>query len=370
MKLLLRIHIFILFLGISALLKSQNNDYSFFAAGHTYGNPNHIQYGIHQNFVDYFPILNNDPKMELGFLTGDVVYQSTPAYWDSAQIDLDVLEMPYYIAAGNHDMGAEFVNRYGDYYFSFQHQQDLFIVLTPGLSQWNIEGEQLAFLENILETYAADSRYIFIMLHQLIWWSPTNIYQDVIINWIPQYPGSTNFDEVVKPLLLSYSNPIYMYAGDLGSKPSVSPCMYHQIGNLHLIASGMGSLIYDNIIITNVSNEGVELDLVAINGDGPDSMGELTDWAVNLNTQEYQVNSFFVYPNPSNSTIYIESTHLVNSANKPTVSIYNSIGKQVDEFIPNETTNAINISSFPSGIYFFVIKDQGAILETHKVMVE
>lgn len=362
--------IFVLLLSLSAISNAQNQDYSFFVAGHTYGNPNNIQYGIHQNFVDYFPVLNNDPKMELGFLTGDVVYQSTPAYWDSAQVDLDVLEMPFYIAAGNHDMGSEFVNRFGDYYFSFQHQQDLFIVLTPGLSQWNIEGEQLAFLENILETYAAESRYIFIMLHQLIWWSPTNIYQDVIINWIPQYPGSTNFDEVVKPLLLSYPNETFVYAGDVGSKPGVSPCMYHQMGNLHLIASGMGSLIYDNIIVTNITSEGVELDLVAINGEGPDSLGELTDWAVNLSLEEPPTNSIIIYPNPTSHSIQIEATPLLNMAKKPELSIYNCTGKQMETFELNQNNYFIDISNYSKGIYFFVIKDQGEILETHNLMVE
>ncbi len=366
----LRIYLLLIFLVYSAYNFAQEEyDYSFFAAGHTYGNPNNIQFGIHQNFVDYFPVLNNDIKMELGFLTGDVVYSNTAPYWDSAQLDLDLLEMPYYIAAGNHDMGAEFVNRYGDYYFSFQHQQDLFIVLTPGLSQWNIEGEQLAFLENTLETYAAESRYIFIMLHQLIWWSPTNIYQDVIINWTPQYPGQTNFDEVVKPLLLSYPNETFVYAGDVGSKPSVSPCMYHQIGHLHLIASGMGSLIYDNIIVTRISDSGVELDLVAINGDGPDSMGELTDWAVNLNTGEEELNSFIVYPNPANNYIRIEFENLVLSK-KISINLMNSLGQTIYNAPLKGQNPILDISFLNAGLYILQIFEEGKSLGSHQVMVE
>ncbi len=70
--------------------------------------------------------------------------------------------------------------------------------------------------------------------------------------------------------------------------------MYHQIGHLHLIASGMGSMIYDNIIVTRISDNAIELDLVAINGEGTNSLGVLTDWAVNLNTGEEELNSFIL----------------------------------------------------------------------------
>ncbi len=71
--------------------------------------------------------------MEYGFFTGDVVVSSTSTYWDSAINDINKLSLTTFIAAGNHDIGSEFVNRFGNYYFSFKHKNDLFIVLTPGL---------------------------------------------------------------------------------------------------------------------------------------------------------------------------------------------------------------------------------------------
>ena len=92
--------------------------YSFFTAGHTYGNPNSPQLGLLPSFLDYLPQLNSNPKMELAFLTGDFVQSPTIENYDAAQNDLDRFEMPYYIAAGNHDISPEFESRFNNYYLS------------------------------------------------------------------------------------------------------------------------------------------------------------------------------------------------------------------------------------------------------------
>ena len=330
-------------------------EYSFFTAGHTYGNPNNIQFGLHQPFVDYFPELNTNPQMELGFLTGDVVAVPTAQYWDSAQLDMAKLDMPIYIAAGNHDIGQEFSNRFGDYYYAFQHHQDLFIVLTPGLSQWNISGDQLEFLEQTLAEWAPQSRNIFMMLHELIWWSPDNIYQNVKINYVPHYPGSTNFEDVVKPLLLSYPNKIFLYAGDVGSKPSVSPCMYHHYENLTIMASGMGSLNMDNFIITNVYENYVDLDLVALNGDNIHAMGELSDWAVNAAIPEELDLSLTVFPNPFQD--YLEIRNPENQEQQ--VIIYNIVGKEIlKSQLQDNQHKILDVSFLKKGMYIISLSNQ------------
>jgi len=149
--------------------------YSFYAAGHAYGSPLNVHYGLHYPFVDYIPTINNYPGMELGFLTGGVVYSPDSISWDYAQADIDLFTFPVYIAAGNHDRGAEFVSRYGDYYHSFKHNGDLMIVLNPGGS-WNIKNDQLDFLTETLDSNYQTVNNIFIFLHELIWWGPNNQY--------------------------------------------------------------------------------------------------------------------------------------------------------------------------------------------------
>ena len=157
--------------------------YSFFSAGHTSGNPLKPQLGLYPPFVNYFPTINHNVKIDLGFLTGDLVRKGTPKEWDAAQNDLKNLKKTIFIAAGNHDMGLEFVTRFKEYYYSLKHKNDLFIVLTPGLDDWNISGEQFNFLKKTLDDNAASVNNIFILLHELIWWSPTNRYKNIKINY-------------------------------------------------------------------------------------------------------------------------------------------------------------------------------------------
>lgn len=340
--------------------------YSFFAAGHTYGNPNNPHYGLHYPFVDYFPMINNYPNMEFGFFTGDVIVHSEVDYWDSAQMDISYLNLPVYIAAGNHDIGQEFVNRFGDYYYSFSYDNDLFIVLTPGLDSWNITGSQLEFLTNTLETNYNLVNNIFIFLHELIWWSPTNEYQNIEINFEPHYPGSTNFETVVKPLLLSYPNQITVYAGDLGATDQVSTFMYHSFDNITLIGSGMGGGIRDNIIITEVYEDSVYYNLVAINGNNPKALGELTDFSLSMNADINWVDEIKVYPIPAKEFINISN----NLEENLIMKIFNIHGQlMLNENIERKSIITIAIPQLKSGIYFLQLFNDNQYFE-QKVMVQ
>ncbi len=148
--------------------------------------------------------------------------------------------MPWHIAAGNHDIGPEFINRFQDYYYSFLHRNDLFIILTPGLDNWNIRGDQLTFLIHTLDSNYMNVDRVFIFLHELIWWRPDNEYGHVNINYTPHFPGYTNYEDTVRPLLLSYPNEFTLFAGDLGCTDQVSAFMYDKKDNITLIGSGMG----------------------------------------------------------------------------------------------------------------------------------
>lgn len=352
--------IFILFSLASVSAQRSTPVYSFFAAGHTYGNPNHPHYGLHYPFVDYIPTINDYPSMDFGFLTGDVVVYGEADYWDSAQIDISTLNFPISIAAGNHDIGQEFVNRFGEYYFSFNHNNDLFIVLCPGLSSWNIVGDQLEFLTNTLDTNSPQINNIFIFMHELIWWSPTNEYKSVKINFEPHYPGSTNFETVVKPLLLSFPNPITIYAGDLGATDQVSPFMFHSFENITLIASGMGGGIRDNIIITEVYEDSVYYNLVAINGANPKALGELTDFSLNVNDDISLNNEIRVYPIPAKDFINIEN----NMEEYLSMKILNIHGQSMhNEIIERNSVNTISILQLKSGIYLLQLISENKYFE-------
>jgi hypothetical protein len=364
MKLLYLIFYFFL-ISIKIQAQIETPLYSFFTAGHTYGNPNNVHYGLHYPFVDYIPTINNNSKIELGFLTGDVVAQSTSAYWDSAQIDINKLNMPIYIAAGNHDIGLQFETRFGSYYYSFKKNNDLFIVLTPGLDYWKISGDQLDFLTQTLDSNYASVNNIFIILHELIWWTPENEYSEIIINWLPNYTGLNNYETEIKPLLLSYPNKFTIYAGDLGCTESVSPFMFAQFENITLIASGMGSGNKDNIIITDVFENSIQYNLVAINGDNPNALGILSNLLTNVNANSAQI-EFELYPTPP-STDFINLKNLNNSNFK--VEIYNLFGDKIYYISLSEFEDKkIDIKNFKSAIYIVKIYNNEEIF-TKKFIV-
>ncbi len=238
--------------------------YSFFVAGHTYGSPSESNEGLHNPFVEYIPELNNDSSIQLGFLTGDVFKGPKKKYIEPAILDIDKINVPIHIAAGNHDIGGEFLDYFDNYYYSFIYNNSLFIILAPGLDEWNITGDQLNFLKKTLNDYATKAKHIFIFQHELTWWSPDNKYKKVKINYTPHYPGSSNFDSVVKPLLLSYDTEVTIFAGDLGATTEVSSIMYDTFDNITLIASGMGSYTKDNIIIADVMEDTVVFRVISL----------------------------------------------------------------------------------------------------------
>jgi hypothetical protein len=251
-------------------------DYSFFVAGHTYGNPFSPQYGLYPPFVDQIPFVNSYPAMQLGVLTGDVVLYPTQEYWDSARVDINKFSVPIHIAAGNHDRSPLFEELY-DSYYSFWKEDDLFIILSP--TNWNIEEAQQDFLIETIESSAPLANNIFIFCHELIWWAPDNEFGNIKINFSPHYPGSTNYWSEISPFLESFPNKIVIFAGDLGAKADVDPYMYYEYENITLIASGMGGGAQDNIIVAEVSVEGaIKYKLLGINGEVPVELGKLKDY--------------------------------------------------------------------------------------------
>ena len=237
--------------------------YSFFVAGHVYGNPNTPQFGLYPPFKSAIDTLNAYPSIAFGFFTGDVVNQPTKAYWDAAMTDLDRFKIPYHIAPGNHDLSQEFDKRFGKYNYSFYHENDLFIVLTA--NQWNIVNDSYDVLNNALDSIRPNTSNVFVFCHELLWWSPENQFKEVEMNYRPHYPGRTNFEDTVMPMIQKVDQDVYWFAGDIGCTDLVSPYMYYKEDNVHLIASGMGNGKNDNFVIVEIDeNDQVKLKLIGL----------------------------------------------------------------------------------------------------------
>ncbi|MGV6862130.1 MAG: metallophosphoesterase family protein [Putridiphycobacter sp.] len=243
--------------------KAENIKYSFFVAGHTYGNPMHHQLGLYPPFVEHFDDLNATPKLELGILTGDVVAKSTVEYWEAALTDMDKINVPVHISRGNHDISPVYDSIFEKSIYAFHQQEDLFIILSP--TYWSIKDAQLSFLDSTLNANKGQVKNTFIFAHELIWWSPEK-YPDIKINYLPHYPGQTNYWDDVHPLLKNYNQPVYFFSGDVGCSENVTPYAFKNEDNVTFIASGMGGGKADNYILVTVdTNNQVKTEVVDLN---------------------------------------------------------------------------------------------------------
>jgi hypothetical protein len=266
--------------GSVAFPGTGGDSYSFFVAGHTYGKPGIDNIGFHPPFKEKFYLLQND-AVKFGILIGDIVWTSTVQNWNEIDRDIDSLGIPVYFAVGNHDIMDRdlFESRYGDTFYHFIFNRDLFIVLDPNLDHWNISVEQLRFLERTIMDYRDSCNYIFVFFHQLLWWQADNRYQSVIPNSFEGRADSINFWTEVEPLFNGLENPVIMFAGDLGATSLSADYMYHHYDNITVIASGMGKGVGDNFVIVHITaDKKIDYQLIALFGDDIHGLGALTDY--------------------------------------------------------------------------------------------
>ena len=265
--------------------QSEELEYSFFAAGHTYGNPleKANNRGLYKPFKEKIDFLNNQEKIEFGVLLGDVVW--VPKFWPEAQKDIEVLNMPIHIARGNHDGPLKpFERMFGKSFKSFTLHKDLFIILDPNIDNWNISGEQLSFLKETLALEGDNARNIFVFSHQLLWWSKDKSIKPRP-NSINGRDEEINFWNEIMPLFKSINKNTIFFAGDVGAFSTERRKANHIIeygyfneDNITFIATGMGGGVRDNLIITDITNKGVvSFRLINLNDGNESSFGKLVE---------------------------------------------------------------------------------------------
>lgn len=280
--------ILLLFLMTCKDKKSNNTGnqyvkYSFFVAGHVYGAPGRITPGIYPPFKAKFNDIENNTSIKFGVFTGDIVMEGKSMEWDEVDKEIAELSLKVYFAIGNHDDKNRdlFLERYGNTYYSFTHEHDLFIVLDPNIDNWNISGKQLDFLMRELSRIDPAVKNVFVFFHQLLWWSPGNCYKNVKPNSLEARADSINFWSTVEPLFREISANVVMFAGDVGAASWSADYMYHHYDNITFIASGMGEGIGDNYVIVDVMDDNtVAYRLVPLNCEDSNCLGKLEEFVL------------------------------------------------------------------------------------------
>jgi hypothetical protein len=363
--------IFILVCSFSANAQNSQVLYSFFVSGHAYGQPG-IKNGLYPPFKKKFDYIRNRPEIKFGVFTGDIVAANPTADdWDKVDIDIKNLGLPVYFAVGNHDMEDRelFESRYGETYFSFAFQNDLFIVLDPNIDGWNISGEQMDFLKKTLLDNSENTDNIFVFFHQLLWWKNNSIYTRYRPNSFEGKADKINFWSEVEPMFSKLSNEVFMFAGDVGAGSWAADFMYDKYGNISLIASGMGEGDGDNFVVANVhEDKSVSYDLICLNDTDLHCFGDLTDYRLTTGTSQHLDNEkkILICPNPASRKFQIR----VNSQEEKFVQLhlFDLMGRKVltQKILANSLTE-IKFES-GNGLYLYWVEQNGQKISTGKLL--
>lgn len=373
MKKLLTLTILLFSLYIA---KSQTDStlYSFFIAGHTYGQAGLNNIGLHPPFKQYFGYIQSRSEIKFGVFTGDIVSPGPVAQdWDEVDTDIDSLGLPIYFAVGNHDMEDRdlFESRYGSTYYSFIYQNDLFIILDPNIDGWSISGTQLDFLENTINNNYLTVDNIFVCFHQLLWWDSSNVYSCCTPNSLAGRTDSINFWTVIEPMFHQLPNKVIMCAGDIGAGSWSADFIYDSYDNINFVGSGMGEGPGDNFIVINVKNDkSIDYDLICLNDSILECFGELTDYQITpeieSNINDNKINEVKLYPNPATNSITIEFEN--NKTNS--IQFYNIAGQlTINKSFSGSRKQIIDLSNIPQGIYFIRISNDSGQL-TRKIIIQ
>ena len=342
--------------------------YSFFIAGHTYGKPGVNNIGLHPPFKAKFPYIKSRPEIKFGFFLGDIV----PPGWDSLDLyqvesDIDSLGLPIYFAVGNHDMENRelFESRYGPTYYHFKYNNDLFIVLDPNIDGWNISGDQMLFLLNVINSNYQYVDNIFVLFHQILWRENDNIYSVVSPNSFAGRTGPINFWPEIEPLFHTLPNKVVFCAGDLGAAYWSSDFCYDSYDNITFIGSGMGESIGDNFVILNITiNKTLSYELICLNDTVLKCFGELESYKI---TNIENNNLIKIFPIPAK-----EYLHIVNNSKKTySFQLYNYNGKLIigGQLEINEEI-ILDIENFVSGIYIMNFGNDGRQQYSKRIIIQ
>ena len=257
-------------------IRSVDEGYSFYIAGHTYGKPGVKSNGLYDPFTEKFHMINEYQSIKFGFLLGDVVREASNDAWQLVKKDLNSLDprIKNIVVPGNHDVGTGtnntkrdiFLQQFGKTFFSFKQGKDLFIVLDGNISEWNISGEQLQFLKQSLPNKKDSTGNIFIFSHQLIWQnSSKSEFKKIKPNSLEGRSNNLNFWNEVFPLFSDLINNVYFFSGDIGAFPNGNELFYTKYLNATFVATGMGGGMRDNFLIVSVIKGDVEIFFVPIN---------------------------------------------------------------------------------------------------------
>jgi len=230
-------------------------------AGHTYGSPNKEIDGIYPPFLK--ELLAKHQQYDFGVFTGDIVKFPSQKKWDIVHQQLQLLSFPVYFAPGNHDMGDRklYQELNGNADTCFTKNEDVFLFFDNTKFGWNLDSSQTFLFNDALSRLSIKGR-LFVFGHNVLW---QDKYVCATSNSLEGKGPTPLFWKTVVPQLLKLPNPVYWFAGDVGSNEKSKNISYAKEGNIHMITSGMGNNVFDNYLKVNVTYTSVSIEVIPLN---------------------------------------------------------------------------------------------------------
>ena len=259
---------------------SNDDNYSFIAAGHLYGSPTINSAFPSANILGMIDEIN---QMNCSFFIslGDNFRET-----DKIQIDnyiksfSDKIHIPIFNAVGNHDLTnrIEYESIFGKTYYDFQYKSELYIFLDSELDAPNISELQLQyFMELINEVSQKPSiKNIFIFSHKLLWTINNPRYDIVYENVNPRtkrgYDKNSNVNHLIISLLTTIQKEknVYWLSGDLGSNGTL-PLFFDKdpLTGITYIGTGIGDTMEDLILKVDIKNSNVSFMPIRLSDNNP-----------------------------------------------------------------------------------------------------
>ena len=260
--------------GLILDLDGKVEEYSFLLAGHLYGSPgNRLSVFPSSSFLANIDRINSiDSKFFISL--GDNYRRADDAHIANYRASVAAkLKMPLFNSAGNHDLTDRplYESNFGDTYYHFVYNTELYVILDSELGAGQITGAQLDFLVDLMHDAVNDPdiKSVFIFSHKLIWCVNKPGYQIVFqhLNARSGYADTDNFRGEIEPVLMELSKhkSVYWVSGDIGCSWSL-PIFFQkdQSSDVTYIATGIGDTTRDAILQVNVAESGDETTFIPV----------------------------------------------------------------------------------------------------------
>jgi hypothetical protein len=234
--------------GLPLVQPAEREGYTFWLVGHSYGE---TVYPVASLLVNLGEINRSGARGLV--LLGDTVQSPTPVHLRNLRKVAEQLQMPVFIAAGNHDTRdpEAYASAFGRTYYDFRIGHDLYVVLYLHLHWDAVSPAQLDWFRERMQLAAADPevRNVVLLSHHLVWCVDDPRLEMVRdrITYPPDYREGF-FAEQVQPILdgIAAHRPVYWISGDRTSFP---PFFWKDPErNVTYLATGMKDHPADSIV--------------------------------------------------------------------------------------------------------------------------